>query len=109
VRAIKAIILTIIAAALVLLAVANRQTVDLRLVPADLGLGIEQEFTISLPLYAVVLIALALGLCIGLVLEMARERKYHRAAAEKRRELGELRAELEQRRRADGNELTART
>ena len=105
-RSIKLVFLLVVAVGLIILAVANRQAVSLNLLPTDLGLG--AGLSVELPLFAVILAAWALGICIGVIMELLRERKYHRKAAERRRELGETRAQLERLQKTEAAELAAR-
>jgi uncharacterized integral membrane protein len=91
-RTIKLIVLGLLAAALIVVGVANMAPVDLYLLPRALfgeGWGIT-----GVPLAVVILAAVLAGIVIGQVLEFFRERKYRRVAEEKRREIVELRREI---------------
>ncbi|MDT8342992.1 MAG: LapA family protein [Thermohalobaculum sp.] len=91
-RLIKWAILATLCAALVVLGVANMAPVDLRLLPpgvvsADLAL-------VGVPLAAVILAAMLLGVVIGELFEWLREHKHRRTASERNREVERLRAEI---------------
>lgn len=94
-RLLKLLVLAVIAVALILVGIANRDPATVRLVPPELGVA--GDLSITAPLFVILLGALVVGLLIGLVLEWVRERKHHRVSAERRREVGVLRAELEKR------------
>ena len=91
-RLIKIVILAIIAVGLVFLAVANRQVVTLRLAPE--GVPLPFPASIDLPLYAVIIAAVALGALIGALLELIREHGHRRAENRHRREAQALRREV---------------
>ncbi|MGR3463323.1 lipopolysaccharide assembly protein LapA domain-containing protein [Limimaricola sp.] len=94
-RALRTAFWGIVAICLVILGLANRGMVTLRLLPEGLSglFGITPALT--MPLYAVVLIGVALGLLIGFVWEWLREYR-HRAAARKRaREVNRLEREVD--------------
>ena len=108
-RYIRYTFLALIAICLLLVALANRQVVTLRLLPADLAELLNMPFTVSMPLFLVVLAGVAVGLLVGFVWEWAREHRYRaemqRQTREKQklqREIGRLRTEQE-----DGDEVLA--
>lgn len=91
-RTIKMIVLGLLAAALIILGVANMAPVNLHLLPPALfgdAWGVS-----GIPLAVVILAAVLAGIVIGQILEFFRERKYRRVAEEKRREIVELRREI---------------
>jgi uncharacterized integral membrane protein len=91
-QTIKLIVLGLMAAILIALGVANMAAVDLYLLPAKL---FGDTFSIKrIPLAAVILAAVLLGILVGLVIEYLREHKHRRMAEEKRREIVELRQEV---------------
>lgn len=99
-RTLKLVVLGLILVALVLLAVANRGTVTLNLLPA----GLENVFAYSVrvPLFVVILVSILLGLVIGYFAEWLREHKHRSRAADKAREAERLRQERDQLRRRTG-------
>ena len=91
-RTLKLLILLLLAAALIVLGVANMAPVDLHLLPAEVG---GPETTIEqVPLTAILFGAVAIGVIVGFLLEWLREAKHRRLAAEKKREVGRLRSEI---------------
>ena len=91
-RTLKLLILLILAAALIVLGVANMAPVDVHLLPERVA---TPETTIErVPLTAVMFAAVAIGIVVGFLLEWLREAKHRRLAAEKKREVGRLRSEI---------------
>jgi uncharacterized integral membrane protein len=91
-RTVKKIVLGLLAAALIILGVANMAPVDLYLLPRAIfgeGWGIS-----GVPLAVVILVAVLAGIVIGQLVEFIRERKHRRVADERRREIVELRREV---------------
>jgi len=92
-RILKAILLTVVGIGLIGLGVANMTPVTLRLLPMELdpeGAAVVED----LPLAAVILAAAVIGILIGQVLEWLREAHHRRLAAERKREVGRLRSEI---------------
>ncbi|MCF6273954.1 MAG: lipopolysaccharide assembly protein LapA domain-containing protein [Rhodobacteraceae bacterium] len=99
-RYIKYIILLVFMVALVLLALANRGSVSIGLLPT--GLPYAETLTRDVPLFGVIFAAIGLGLLLGYFLEYFREHKYRRQAAVKNREAATLAAELAQIKKTSG-------
>ncbi len=94
-RYIRYAILALIAVGLVSVSMANRQIVELKLLPEvfqDVLGGF--NLTISLPLFLVVFGGLAIGLLVGYIFEWLREHKQRAEAAAQRREMDRMRREL---------------
>lgn len=79
-RYLKYLFLIIVALALVLMAMANRETVTLEVIPADLSAWFGIQYAIQLPLFVVVLGAVVVGVLVGFVWEWLREHR-HRVEA----------------------------
>jgi uncharacterized integral membrane protein len=79
---------------LISVSLANRNPVTLRLMPEDLAGFIGVDFTITLPLFVVVLAGIAAGLVIGFVWEWMREYRHRRDVGRKTREVQQLEREL---------------
>jgi uncharacterized integral membrane protein len=92
-RIIKLLLLSAILIALVVLAVANRDSVTLNLLPAGMA-QLAPGASLSMPLYVVILIAVLTGVLAGYLFEWLREHKHRRAAAEKAREAARLKSEM---------------
>lgn len=88
------IFLGLLAFVLLFLALANRTSVTLRLVPEDLGLSLGFGQGVTLPLFVVIFIAIALGLLIGFVWEWLREHKHRAQARSERSQKEKLQKEL---------------
>lgn len=79
-RTIRYAFLAAIAIVLITLALANRDTVTLNLLPQDLAAFVGIGYSVTLPLFVVIFGAIIAGLLIGFFWEWMREGK-HRAAA----------------------------
>ncbi len=84
----------IVGICLIVLGLANRQVVSLKALPDGLAALIGVSPTISMPLFMVIFIGVALGLLIGFVWEWIREHKHRAAAARARREAQKLEREV---------------
>ncbi len=96
--------------ALVLVALANRNTVTLRVLPDELAGFAALNPTYDLPLFVVIFGAIAFGLIVGFIWEWIREAGERAAAARQARELASLRAEVARLRgehAKDGDEVLA--
>ena len=97
IRYLKYLVLVAIALALIVVSLANGETVTLNTLPAGLadmpGLGFF-AFSIDLPLFLVVFIGIAIGVVIGYVWEWVREWQHRSAATRGQREANELRREV---------------
>lgn len=92
-RTIKLILLGIILAVIVLLSLANRGMVTLRLLPEEID-GVLPGAVIELPLFLVGLLSIVTGMVLGYILEWLREHRHRRRAAEKEREAARLKREV---------------
>jgi len=79
---------------LISVSLANRGMVDLKLMPETLAEIIGFNLDLSLPLFAVVLGGIAVGLVVGFVWEWLREHKIRRDAGQKTREVHTLKREV---------------
>lgn len=93
-RYLKYAFLTLLGLVLFALAIANREMVELRLMTDEMGAFFGVEHGISMPLFAVILGALVMGILVGLVWEWFREHQYRAEAARKAREAEALRRDL---------------
>lgn len=87
--------LVLIAAALVIVALANRQPVMLSLLPGDMAVFARMQVGLQVPLFFVIFGGVALGLLIGVIWEFLREGRQRAEAAKMRREIARLTDELE--------------
>lgn len=86
--------IAIFAIALVLIALANRAPVTLRVLPDELAGLAALNPTYNLPLFLVIFIGILAGLIVGFIWEWIREAGERAAAARQMRELASLRAEV---------------
>ena len=93
-RYIRFAFLALLAICLVTVAVANRQLVELKAMPEFLSALLGLSPTITLPLFIVIFLGIAVGLLIGFVWEWLREHKHRAEARAARREAGELQREV---------------
>lgn len=101
-RFIKLLILAIILVGIVLVAVANNDFVTVQLLPTPLAEMVTFPTEITLPLFAVLLLAIGVGLLIGYILEWLRERKHRRAVGQTKREVSRLESEVANLRKKTG-------
>ncbi len=110
-RYVKVFILAVLAVLLVSVALANSAPVTLRLVPEAMAGFMGLTWTVTLPMFVVILGAVAIGVLIGFLWEFAREHKHRAAAREERRERRALERKVTTMRggsRSDqGNEILA--
>lgn len=95
IRYLKYAFLALVAFGLVILALANRSTVMLQLLPENLALWTGWSFTIELPLFLVIFGGVVLGLLIGFVWEWLREHRHRAEAKTHRRDKQKLEREVQ--------------
>ena len=93
-RFIKLVFLTVIMIAIVLVAVANRGAVTVQLLPEQLAQFVDFQTAVTLPMFVILLAAIAVGLVIGYILEWLRERKHRRAVGQSKRDVSRLESEV---------------
>jgi uncharacterized integral membrane protein len=79
-RYLKYLFLFTVALALILMAMANRETVTLEVIPPDLAAWFGIQYGIQLPLFIVILGAVVVGVLVGFVWEWLREHRYRAEA-----------------------------
>ena len=99
-RIVKYVLLGLLLAVIVVLAVANRGPVTLNLLPQ--GLDRVYPLSVQLPLFAVILTAVVVGMVIGYLVEWLREHKHRRRAALKTQEAARLNRQVAQLRKETG-------
>ena len=96
-RLIRYAFLAIIILTLVTLALANRDTVELRLLPEAMGHGFGLgAYSEEMPLFLVILLGILIGLIIGFIWEYLREHKHRAALYAKEGEVKKLKREIGQ-------------
>ena len=94
IRVLNYIFLGVVGLGLLVLALANRGMVTLRLLPEEMGAFLGLTWAIQLPLFLVVFGGVVLGLLVGFVWEWLREHKHRAAAAEAKRKAAKLEREV---------------
>ena len=92
---IKYLFLAVIALAVILLSLANGQSVTLTVLPADLAAWANWNAVIELPLFLVILGGIVAGLLIGFVWEWFREHRQRVEAKAHRKERDQLAREVQ--------------
>ncbi len=103
-RFIRYACIALFALALVLIALANRGMVTLRVLPDELSGFAALNPTYDLPLFVVIFGGILAGLILGFIWEWIREAGERVAAARQARELASLRAELARLKKKDTRE-----
>ena len=94
-RAVKYLFLFVVALLLVLMAFANREAVVLEVVPEELAPWLGVQYAVELPLFAIVLGAVMVGILVGFVWEWLREHRHRAEARTQKRTAKALEREVE--------------
>ncbi|MEO0358692.1 MAG: LapA family protein, partial [Pseudomonadota bacterium] len=89
-RFIKLVILAVVAIALIFVALANGQMVELNLVPGALVSLVGFNLSVSLPLFVVIFGGVAIGMLVGYIAEWLREHKHRRAVRQEHKQVVKL-------------------
>ena len=89
-RYIRYAFLAVVGISLILVALANRASVQLKLLPEEIAAYVGQPLTYELPLFVVIFGGLVAGLLIGFVWEYFREHKHRVEARVQKREKEKL-------------------
>ena len=100
-RYLKIAFLAIVGLGLLLVAVANRGPVTIRLLPDELAGLAGIDWAVEAPLYAVIFGGVIAGVLVGFVWEWLREHKHRAAAAARAREVARLEREVQKTRAAE--------
>lgn len=93
-RYLRLAFLALLAIVLVVLAVANLDAVTLQLLPTSMAGFLGFSWQVTLPLFLVILVSVAVGILFGFVWEWFREHKHRAEATRRRREADELHREV---------------
>lgn len=94
-RYLRYLILAAIAIALVVVALANRDIVTLRLLPEGLDTALGFNASVQVPLFLVILAGVVIGLMIGFIWEWLREMKLRGAARQEHKQVVRLEREVD--------------
>ena len=84
-RYVRYIVLGALAVTMITIALANREPLTIRLLPAPLEAFLGLGWNITLPAFLILLLAVAFGILLGFVWEWIREHKHRSEAATERR------------------------
>ena len=101
-RYIRVILLTCLSVIILTLAVANRELVDVRLLPSELDCFFCVGGSLSIPVFVLFLSGVIFGLFVGFVWEWIREMKHRSASNRKSRDLVRVEKELNKLKRDTG-------
>jgi uncharacterized integral membrane protein len=94
IRFLRLLVLVLLGIALLTVAIANRDVVTVKLLPAGLAALLGVDWQMQLPLFLVILGGVAVGILIGFFWEWAREHKHRSAAKSGSRQVTQLEREL---------------
>ncbi len=94
IRALRYILLIVLALCLLTLALANRGAVTVKVLPDNIAAFLGLGWQMTLPLYVVIFGGIIAGILIGFVWEWLREHKHRATASVKTREVARLEREL---------------
>lgn len=106
-RYLRYLVLALIGLLLLLVASANRAMVTLVLLPQEFVPYVGRNWAVELPLYLVILAAVAAGVLLGFVWEWLREHKHRKVAARSTREVRQLSRDVEKLRPSQKDEVLA--
>lgn len=101
-RALRLAILGLLALALIMIALANRMAITLKLLPDEFADLLGRNWKIDVPVFVVGFAGVAVGLLIGFLWEWLREHKHRADVSAKSRELARVQRELASLRDAKG-------
>ncbi len=93
-RLIRLLVLAIIAIVLLVVAMANRDPLTIRMLPDELARLVGVNWEVTLPAFAVLLGAIVVGVALGFVWEWVREHKHRATAATEGKERRRLEREV---------------
>jgi lipopolysaccharide assembly protein A len=94
IRTFRYVLIALLGIALLVVALANRAPVNVRLLPDDMAAFLGVSLAAELPLFLVIFAGILAGLMIGFVWEWLREAKHRTTAQTKSREVARLEREL---------------
>ena len=94
IRIFRLVFLGLLGLVLLVLALANRGPVEVRLLPSDLAALTGLSWAVTLPLFLVIFAGIVLGIVIGFVWEWFREHGYRASASARAREIARLERDL---------------
>ena len=102
IRYLRLLVVGLVGLALLIVALANRAPVEVRLLPGDLAALTGLTWAMQLPLFLVIFAGILAGVLIGFVWEWLRETRIRSTASARAREVARLERELAELRGANG-------
>ncbi|WP_226779058.1 lipopolysaccharide assembly protein LapA domain-containing protein [Oceaniglobus trochenteri] len=93
-RYIRYAFLIVLAVCLIVVALANREMVTLQLLPVEMAGFLGLSWSVTLPLFLVILGGVVAGVMVGFIWEWLREHKFRAEAVRQRREKEKLEREM---------------
>lgn len=93
-RIIRMLFVALLALVLIVVALANRQIVVVRVFPANFDAWVGGDWSVSMPLFLVIFLAMLIGMVLGLVWEWLRESQLRTESAHRAREIAALEREV---------------
>lgn len=93
-RYLRLLFVVVLAAVLIVVALANRQFVEVSLLPAGLDQWVPGDWSARMPLFLIILLAILAGMLLGVVWEWLRESSLRRQSAQRAHELQALEREV---------------
>lgn len=93
-RYLRMLFVAVLAVALLTLALANRQIVDVSLFPGQFGAYLGGTWSARMPLFLIIILALLIGMVLGLIWEWLREAHLRQESARRAFELSKLEREV---------------
>lgn len=94
IRYLRYLVIGLLGLSLLIVALANRAPVEVRLLPGDLAALTGLTWAVQLPLFLVIFAGIVAGVLIGFVWEWLRETKHRTSASARAREVTRLQREL---------------
>ncbi|TQS71690.1 LapA family protein [Rhodobacteraceae bacterium] len=96
IRALRFLVLAVVAIILIVIALSNTQIVTLRLLPQEAAGLLGLSWSVEVPLFVALVGSVLVGLLVGFVWEWARERRIRKTASVQQRKAKALEREVEQ-------------
>jgi putative membrane protein len=87
IRALRYVLLALLAIGLLVMASANRELVTMNLLPDSFAMLFQFNWSMQVPVFLVLFLGIVIGLFIGFIWEWLREYKHRRTASTKTREV----------------------
>lgn len=93
-RYLRLLFVVVLAVLLIMVALANRQFVEVSLIPSGLEQWVPGDWTTRMPLFLIILLAILAGMVLGVIWEWLRESSLRRESAQRAHELQLLEREV---------------